>query len=65
MLFSNKKYKSGDKRIIKKFLFIPKMLEGQWRWLCFARIEQQYHEIVNDVRYWSDVKWINSAEIGT
>ena len=40
------KPKEGDKRIIRTFLFFPLKLEGEWRWLEMATIEQWYIETV-------------------
>lgn len=54
--------RDGDKRIISKFLFIPKELNNEFRWLERARIEQVYHF---PFRYgvWSDVRWIDKEKI--
>ena len=58
--------KENEKRIISKFLFIPIKLEGEWRWLEIATIEQLYVETVlydygmphPDGR-WVDIKFID------
>jgi hypothetical protein len=39
--------KVGDRRTIKRFLLLPKKLEGEWRWLGFERIKQEFQ------RYWA------------
>ena len=38
--------KEGDKRIVRVFLFFPRKLEGEWRWLEMATIEQMYVETI-------------------
>lgn len=33
--------KPGDRRVVTRFLFLPKKLKGQWRWLEIANIVQE------------------------
>ena len=40
------KPKDGDRRIVRVFLFFPRKLEGEWRWLEMATIEQWYVETI-------------------
>ena len=62
------KYKVGNTRVIKKFLWFPKLLDEELRWLEWANIKQTFSEIEidNDLslpyyeRYdyvWTDVSW--------
>jgi len=61
------KPKLHSKRIVKKFLFLPKRLCRQsdsrveWRWLCFANVVQyylrDYELIVGDDAHFVDVCW--------
>lgn len=36
--------KYGDKRVVRKFLWFPKSLLNETRWLEFAYIEERYEE---------------------
>lgn len=54
----------GERRIIEKFLFFPKCLwnikekKYEYRWLEFAKIEQEYRRVrYRNNRYWSDMYW--------
>jgi hypothetical protein len=57
--------KIGDQRVVVKFLFLPKCLDGQWRWLELADIIQEYEEcsVYRDYAIiktrWRDVHWCN------
>ena len=63
-------YSVGDTRIITKFLFFPKCINDEYRWLEFANIKQvlekqtnwEYFEIVGYYEYeeyvWVDKEWI-------
>lgn len=44
----------NDKRIVKKFLFLPMVIRGEGRWFEFVTIEQKY-----SVGEWVDVKFID------
>jgi len=35
----------GDKRVTTKFLFLPKKINGQTRWLEFAKYEEVFRAI--------------------
>jgi hypothetical protein len=57
----------GDRRTVLRFLLLPKCICGEWRWLEFARIEQERgtrKALVPggscadiDVWVWWDVAW--------
>ena len=50
----------GDKRIVERFLFLPVSLEGQVRWLEWARIEQERYigwVCVPDGPMYKALKW--------
>jgi len=52
----------GSKRVITKFLFLPKRIGLETRWLEKAQIEQEFgwqQEGVDRWRDWSDVRWAN------
>ena len=59
------KYKSGETRIVKRFLFIPKGIRGQFRWLETATFKQEY-VYRNDPtcgaswHEWTDKEWLNN-----
>ena len=49
--------KKGAKRIVERFLFFPKSVRGEVRWLTRARISQVY---TNSREYWDfDCSWKN------
>jgi len=58
----------GSHRVIIKFLFLPKKLNNEKRWLEFSIIKQRYVKwqknymkagevVVKDVQEWVDVGW--------
>jgi hypothetical protein len=47
-----------QRRIIKRFLFFPRTIGNETRWLEHAIIEQKYHQYKN-AGFWEDDKWIN------
>ena len=56
------KYKSGDTRVIKKFLFLPKTLNDETRWLEISRIKQQfdyYFDFIIPWYMWLDETWVD------
>ncbi len=58
MKWKSKTNLDGDNRIIRRFLFIPKTLQEQTRWLELARIKQVFvNGILND--YWRDIEWVD------
>lgn len=52
----NKKPKPqlGDVRIVKKFLWFPKCINGEYRFLEVAIFKQKY-----DYCVWEDIEWID------
>lgn len=55
----------GDKRTRKKFLFLPKTIAGETRWLESAEFEEEYVTIVvasksgpTQKERWVETKWI-------
>lgn len=63
MKFRNRKLKAGDTRRKKVFLIIPKLLNDEWRWLCFTEIFQIYSFGGSETGYdyspagWKDIGW--------
>jgi len=60
------KLRVGDKRTLSKFLWLPKLLDHEWRWLQRASIAQSFDEdtfgdmcghIVTGYS-WYDIGWI-------
>jgi len=47
-----------DRRIIKKFLWLPKKLQNEWRWLETAEIGQTYFR-QNFDGGWESEEWAN------
>lgn len=73
MRFKHKKEKLGTERTVKKFLWFPKYIDGEYRWLEFAEwvevcafnyhrfIPPGYHPIPNTLTLnyrWDTVKWV-------
>jgi hypothetical protein len=57
--------KVGDRRVVTRFLLWPKLLDGEWRWLGFVDIEQEFQRYrvqppemrAMDVVGWRSVAW--------
>lgn len=48
-----------DERITRRFLFLPRCIYHEWRWLEFAIIRQEYVHL-GDLTYdWVDMEWVN------
>ena len=66
-LFPEKKENHiGDKRVTVKFLFFPRSIQGQTRWLETAQIDQEFQrrerfspglERYVNVYKWYDISW--------
>lgn len=64
--------REGDRRVVQKFLFLPKCLDGEWRWLERAKIVQRYidHEAMvsgwhyygTNIGGWTDCGWSDDDE---
>lgn len=48
-------------RIVTRFLFIPKCVDDEWRWLEWASVEQRYSDaiLMDGNYYWRNVRWID------
>jgi len=46
--------KDGDKRVVKKFLFFPKIMGNELRWLEFAAWEEEYNYMETD-SWWQPI----------
>ena len=53
--------KEGDMRIVGRFLLFPKCLNGEWRWLENAQIQQEYRP----TRWFGEDKLPNRREYPT
>jgi len=78
MRFNLKKppLKEGDTNIIRRFLFLPKGINEEWRWLEFASYEQEVKSLPRITyghispgyspsrRYlaWVDTKWVDNVK---
>lgn len=49
-------YEDGEKRVVTKFLLLPRRIGLERRWLEKAKIEQRFCEGA-EVDYWLDVRW--------
>jgi hypothetical protein len=54
-----KKPNDGDTRIFRTFLFLPRTLNGETRWLEKARIKQRYWWNFNG---WEDIAFVDEKE---
>lgn len=50
----------NDIRVIKKFLFIPKEIHNEYRWLEIAYIEQKCVQGFF-MKYWIDTQWLSGT----
>lgn len=65
MKWNATKPEMGSRRVVRRFLFLPKVLRGEGRWLEFVYIDQiwtSYEEATNygffKTRYgWRDLGW--------
>lgn len=49
--------KIETERVVLRFLFIPRIIRQEWRWLEFARIRQE--RVYSDKWKWVDKEWKN------
>lgn len=51
----------GTTRLIKCFLFLPKYIKGEYRWLEFITIKQVgiYYQGTS-ILFWKDIQYINN-----
>jgi len=55
---------AGTKRIVSKFLFLPKHIKGECRWLEYATFEQAcIRGILDPILHWAwvDKRWIDEG----
>lgn len=53
----------GDRRVVSKYLWFPKCLDGQYRWLGRESIEQAYYPVTSEFDTyvgWQDLHWCKS-----
>jgi len=58
MKWNSKEYKSGDTRVISRFLFFPRSINGECRWMERASIKQKLERNWVD-SVWVDISWEN------
>ena len=52
----------GTTRVKKRFLFLPKCIDDEWRWLEKAQYIQEYKlwtTYVGAVRGWKNISWLD------
>lgn len=58
-----RKIEVGDTRIIRRFLLLPRKIDGEIRWLEVVRIKQvrrkSYEFFIPDIT-WHDVEFVNN-----
>lgn len=58
-------HNDGDRRVIKKYLLLPKKLDNEWRWLEKVKIGQLYRKRLQGLinpkygRKWVDEAWVD------
>ncbi len=61
----------GDRRVVARFLMLPKCLSGEWRWLGVERITQEHARWLSfnpsfsgpiRVRGWRNIAWTDREE---
>ena len=58
-------YEGGDKRIVKRFLLFPMLLNDEWRWLENCNIVEQLTRIYRrgnsskNIYEWSSIGWLD------
>lgn len=57
-----KKKVEGKTRIKSRFLFFPKEIRGDMRWLEYASWEDELH-VIQTYSYWWPVRWIDKEKI--
>jgi hypothetical protein len=57
MKWKRDKEYDGELRIIRKFLWFPKTLDYETRWLEFANIKQEF-QAGYMLNYWEDISWV-------
>lgn len=50
-----------QRRVKRRFLILPKCVNGEWRWLEVATYEQRLESSWSE-SYWIDTKWIDDEE---
>lgn len=65
MRWKEKVWKIGATRVVRRFLFFPRLVAGEWRWLETVKIQQQLRlEVHYDGFYWEDISWIDDQAQG-
>lgn len=54
----------GIIRTVRRFLWLPRFIEGEWRWLERASIRQMYIVGLAGNR-WEDQRWIDDSSVTT
>lgn len=64
---------AGERRVIEKFLILPRCIEGRWKWLQHASYEEEYGFLSVDdvftgreteVLGWSMKRWLETFTAG-
>jgi hypothetical protein len=55
------KPRHGEVRVITKFLWFPKCLYPEWRWLETASWTERYF-VDHDLAYWIEQEWVDDNE---
>lgn len=56
-------HRYGDERIVKKFLWLPKTIGNERRWLEFSKIKQMFEFYMQfgfcTCKEWTDLYWVD------
>lgn len=59
MKYKFKSYDLGDERIIIRFLWFPKIINNELRWLEMATFKQKYQQGgLLEPLFWCDTSWL-------
>jgi len=70
--------RDGEERTVVRFLFLPRSIRGETRWLCWAKIKQRYRHqggkrtgdcdlfgpiYTNTISEWQDVSFVDKGKL--
>lgn len=57
--------KLGDRRILRRFLFLPKTVNGETRWMEVGEWEEEYIPVENYLNFnrWDAVRWTDQPDV--
>ena len=59
MRFSHAKPFRGERRFVRRFLWFPKRIGNETRWLESAAWNEEYIELNSGEKYWRAINWVD------